>query len=825
VKTKFCHMFTSMRFGGFSVFPIFLVNFSLFVLAQGVVAATITSVGIEEGSGANGYSPQNWSNLGVAKSYDLAGEKYGTAGYYQIRPMPWDPGAVSIGEAAAAGNDLGITAGSSPSLYSVPVFLESITGAAGTYVNYGGYSITRGPDGSALYRQGFLSVAVNKNQTNNTPFGNNSGHFGEAFAFTMANHMGATFRIGVAVDAVGSADYAPDYVSLYSGSTGTVFSSQLTRNGSMDMAFFDVSAAAGESFVAAVWKLTNNTNSAVAPFGLITFDTISYNFDVGSGQIQTNSVVLGGAASALVKTGDGNLVVTSSNSYGGGTTISAGTLKLQGGSVAGSITNNGNLTLSADLANSVSGTGSLTKLDDGNATLWSANTYTGATVVEAGQLRLDGSGAISSNSVVQVAAGAGFSATGNFKLTNELTIAGLTGEGEFYNANGHLTVDKALGTDTFFGTIAGNTSLTKRGDGTLALAGPSSYAGPTTIETGRLVLAHGSALGATSGGTVVASGAQLRLNATNNGFTVGNEALTLIGEGLAGTAGGALRNAAGTNTWQGKISLAADAGIGAASGTLLTLDVDSGEAIDLTGFNLTIDGGGSTQVNDGIIGTGGITKTGSGTVTLAGHNTYAGPTTVSMGQLVIVQANFTATITPADIAVTLSTTPSDGDSFMILPGSLAGVYGAPSVNPLGQGQTASFDPSTGILSVTQGATTPSFSSAYPTNNLADIAPNGLTYLVNYAFGGDSTHEAKLPEQVTSDPAQLSLVAYVRTNDPSVSVAPERGSSLTNWSSDFITTNILTDPYAPAGTEKRSYSTPVSTNNPRMFLRLKATQGP
>jgi hypothetical protein len=44
--------------------------------------------------------------------------------------------------------------------------------------------------------------------------------------------------------------------------------------------------------------------------------------------------------------------------------------------------------------------------------------------------------------------------------------------------------------------------------------------------------------------------------ATNTGnFTVGNEALTISGPGVV--SGGALRNITGSNTWQGKITLAA----------------------------------------------------------------------------------------------------------------------------------------------------------------------------------------------------------------------------------------------------------------------------
>jgi hypothetical protein len=241
-----------------------------YLSAQGTMAATITYIGTEIGNAGTGFLVQNWSNAGVAKNYDIDGDnKYGSAGYYQIRPMPWDPGAASIGESVGAGNDLGVSAGSNPTLNLAPVFLSSITGAAGTYVNYGGYPIFRGPDGSALYREGSLSVAVS-NGPYNTPSGSNNGYFGEAFSFTVGT--ATTLRIGITVDTAGSGTYAPNYVSIYSNSTGTVFSSLLTRDATPDMAIFDIAAGAGESFTAAVWQLSGT--QSVAPFGMVTFDAI-----------------------------------------------------------------------------------------------------------------------------------------------------------------------------------------------------------------------------------------------------------------------------------------------------------------------------------------------------------------------------------------------------------------------------------------------------------------------------------------------------------------------------------------------------------------------
>ena len=127
---------------------------------------SVTYVGSETGLPANGYSVQNWSNPGVAKAYDIGGsEVYGSAGYYQIRPTP-NSSPSNVSEAVGGGNNLGILALSNPTLFSLPSFLSSATGDAGTFVNFGGYSIYRGPDGSALYRQGALSVAVNNGPFN-----------------------------------------------------------------------------------------------------------------------------------------------------------------------------------------------------------------------------------------------------------------------------------------------------------------------------------------------------------------------------------------------------------------------------------------------------------------------------------------------------------------------------------------------------------------------------------------------------------------------------------------------------------------------------------
>jgi hypothetical protein len=234
-------------------------------------AVTIAYVGTEPGVGPN-FVTQNWSNSAVPKSYATGtSNTYGKNGYWQIRPITYPSGTTSIYSPAAAANDLGTSAGSFPTLWSgtLPAFMSGITGGAGDYVNFGSYAIYRGPDGSALYTQGGLSVPVNQGPFN-TPSGANTGYFG--LSATMVLTFSGTVRVGIAVDSVADGTYAPNYVSIYSNSTGTVYSSVLTRDGTPDMAVFDIGNPAGETFSVAQWQLAG-TQSASA-FSLVTVDVI-----------------------------------------------------------------------------------------------------------------------------------------------------------------------------------------------------------------------------------------------------------------------------------------------------------------------------------------------------------------------------------------------------------------------------------------------------------------------------------------------------------------------------------------------------------------------
>jgi autotransporter-associated beta strand protein len=332
----------------------------------------------------------------------------------------------------------------------------------------------------------------------------------------------------------------------------------------------------------------------------------------------------------LIKQGNGNLTLTGNNVYGGGTTISGGSLQLGNGGTSGSIT--GNVTDNANLAfnrtdsiafaGNITGTGSLIQSGTGTVALTGTCTYTGGTTISAGSLQIGSGGTTGS-------------------ITGNITD------------NANLTYDLSSN-PSISAIISGSGSLTQAGSGVLTLTSSNTYTGNTTINNGVLVAGVNNALPTTTNLTInngylginpgvtqtiaslagvgngigFASGILIvdqSINTEFDGFIYdGNEfgQPTELGE-LIKEGSGKL-TLTGNNDYYGGTTISGgilQIGTGGSLGSIPGNILDNAQ---LT-YNLDI----SSTISGTISGTGSMTQMGGGTLILTATNTYTGGTTIA----------------------------------------------------------------------------------------------------------------------------------------------------------------------------------------------------
>jgi outer membrane autotransporter protein len=210
--------------------------------------------------------------------------------------------------------------------------------------------------------------------------------------------------------------------------------------------------------------------------------------------------------------GAGTTTLTATNTYSGGTTISAGTLAVSAdanlGSTSGGLsfgggtlqylagfTSNRGVTLNAGggtfdtngngatLSGTIGGIGGLSKIGTGTLTLSGISTYSGATAVNAGTLQAGAANAFAQSSAFTVASGA----TLDLASFNQ-TIGSLAGAGSVTLGTATLTTNGDNTSTTYSGAMSGTGGLTKIGTGTLTLSGISTYSGATAVNAGTLIV-------------------------------------------------------------------------------------------------------------------------------------------------------------------------------------------------------------------------------------------------------------------------------------------------------------------------------------------------
>jgi endonuclease/exonuclease/phosphatase family metal-dependent hydrolase len=116
-----------------------------------------------------------------------------------------------------------------------------------------------------------------------------------------------------------------------------------------------------------------------------------------------------------------------------------------------------------------------------------------------------------------------------------------------------------------------------------------------------------------------------------------------------------------------------------------------------------------------------------------------------------------------------------------------------------------------------------FAGAYPGKIMTDIAPNGLSYLANYGFGGSEGTTPTLPIMDNSDPTKLKLIVVFRTDDSFISLG---GQTTTDLASGWSTSGVAVDPSTdaspvPANTARKVIS--VDRSGSKRFLRATITK--
>ena len=364
---------------------------------------------------------------------------------------------------------------------------------------------------------------------------------------------------------------------------------------------------------------------------------------VGSGGVLTlasaaDSMFIGtiGGAGALAKAGAGTLTLNGTNTYAGGTTISAGALQVgadhnlgdSSGEVAfgggtlffsGSLTSGRNMLLNpgggtfdtdgsgVTLAGEIRGEGTLTKVGTGTVKLSGANIYTGATIINNGILRIG-----HATSLGTAAAGTTINPGGEIEIegssltVNEpLSLNGgeLCNLGNINTYGGPITLTANSGLDADDGTLiitsvmAGSYGPAKSGPGTIELTGENTYTGTTTISEGTLSVAT-----------------------IGNGGVAGN-----LGQGSKAAAnlifdGGTLRYT----------------GLSAATDRDFTINEGKTAMFEVAANTLTWSGASAATA-------GSLTKTGAGTLTLSGPGAHTGGTTIASGVLKVNNTTGSAT--------------------------------------------------------------------------------------------------------------------------------------------------------------------------------------
>ncbi|XHR28664.1 MAG: autotransporter domain-containing protein [Chthoniobacteraceae bacterium] len=476
--------------------------------------------------------------------------------------------------------------------------LSTGTGFGGAILDTGYFSITGTSSLASLYsalKTGTLTFAMSDTS------GGNYVYFNYAYAGSQYESVGylpginsPTLVLSNTWNTPTSLDYTAQYNTITTEnctirSLTFTPSSTLTLSGTLTISSGDITANAGGSSVITGGYLYSPT---------------SFNFNTAGNQ-QIGSVIIGD--SDVVMSGTGVLLFTGANTYTGETVVNRGALVV-GDGTSGSINTTSNITIGGSgtlafnmaanavstptinnsgivesigantltISGTISGSGSFYQNGTGTTFLTGSNTYTGATVVNAGTLWIgDGvTGSVASTSALLVGASATLVLASPSDTLWSHSIAD----------NGTVVFQGPSASYTYTGVVSGSGGIIKAGNNTLTVSTAQAYTGLTLVSAGTLVM---------GGDNLLVTQSQLQISAGAT-FDLGD-----YSQSLSGITG---------------------------SGTVLT----GSDTILTVGAN-----NGSSTFSGVISGSGTLVKSGAGTFVIAGQEDATGGITVESGTLVV----------------------------------------------------------------------------------------------------------------------------------------------------------------------------------------------